>query len=57
MEKSKHIQKHKELHNALDELLADWIHHTGVLPSNQKVGDLMKWSFEQTQNPMEEEEK
>ena len=52
MTREEHIQRHKELHNSLDELVADWIsQNKGVLPSKNTVIELMKWSCEQTVNP------
>lgn len=54
MEKNEHIIRHKELHKALDELIADWITQTGRRPSEGKIIDLMTWSHEQTINPTEE---
>lgn len=53
MEKAEHIAIHKELHNCLDELIADFITHTGRLPSKTSVMELMAWSHEQTINPTE----
>jgi len=50
----KHKQRHIELHKALDELLADFISHTGKLPSELKLKELMNWSHEQTKNPTED---
>lgn len=47
-----HIQRHKELHNALDELLADWITHTEGRPSETTVLDFIKWSHQQTIDPV-----
>lgn len=48
----KHIQRHKELHRYLDELLADMIDNTEMLPSTTTVMQLMEWSHEQTKNPV-----
>ena len=53
MTKAEHIEKHKALHRSFDELMADFISHTDKLPSQTSIMDLMKWSFEQTQNPSE----
>ena len=55
MTKKEHIAKHKELHDALDELMADMIAHTKMLPSKTTVMELAKWSQEQTISPTEEE--
>lgn len=46
-----HAQRHKELHKSLDELLADFITHTGKLPSNVTVMEFLTWSHEQCTNP------
>ena len=49
MNEKEHIELHKELHKKLDELVADFIYHTGKIPSKMKIIDLMEWSYEQTQ--------
>jgi hypothetical protein len=47
-----HIQRHRELHSALDELLADWAIETEVSGiTNRTVLELMKWSHSQTVDP------
>jgi hypothetical protein len=46
-----HIKRHKELHEMLDELVADFISQTHNLPSSTSVMELMDWSFEQTKKP------
>jgi hypothetical protein len=46
-----HMQRHRELHEAFNELVADYISLTHALPSRSTIADLMKWSFEQTKNP------
>lgn len=56
MDREEHIQKHKDLHRSLDELLADFITHTGELPSKSSIFELVEWSFEQSINPTELEE-
>ena len=48
-----HKARHVELHQALDELVADFIRHTKRLPSRTPLSDLLSWSFEQTLNPTE----
>jgi hypothetical protein len=53
MTPEEHIQRHKDLHKSLDELVADCITHTKMLPSKMTAFDLMKWSCEQTRNPTE----
>jgi hypothetical protein len=54
MTKEKHIRVHKELHQKFDQLLADFIMHTGKTPSETTLMEFMKWSYEQTINPTEE---
>lgn len=56
MKKEAHIQRHQELHKAFDELLADFITHTGKLPSESTVMELMQWSHQQTTDPATKEE-
>lgn len=51
MNKEEHIAQHKILHRHLDELIADWIQHTGKFPSKSTVLELMTWSNEQTTKP------
>ncbi len=53
MTPEEHKTRHVELHTAFDELLADWISHTGCLPSQESVMVLMEWSHGQTQEPTE----
>jgi hypothetical protein len=57
MTKEEHRRRHVDLHEALDELMADWALHQPrdgtKLYSNTTITELMKWSFEQTQNPRE----
>ena len=48
-----HKEMHEELHNSLDELLADFITHTGKVPSKTTVLELLEWSHEQTFKPTE----
>ena len=48
-----HQARHKELHEHLDELLADFITHTKGMPSKNTILDLMRWSHEQTIAPSE----
>ncbi len=49
-----HAQRHKELHKAVDELVADHIRHTGGLPSTTTVLELLEWSYLQCKNPTPE---
>ena len=52
--KDEHRQRHIELHKSLDELIADFIEHTGKYPSGVTLMEFMKWSYEQTKNPTED---
>ena len=57
MDREEHIKRHKELHKALDELVADFISHNKVgdyLPSKVTVMRLIQWSCEQTYDPAED---
>ena len=45
-----HIERHKELHQSLDELLADFIRHNSGRISDT-VEELMTWSYQQTKEP------
>jgi hypothetical protein len=51
MTREEHIQRHRELHQSLDELLADFIRHTNKTPSGSTVMDLLKWSDSRVKNP------
>lgn len=44
-----HRQKHIQLHNQLDILVADFIANTKKLPSKTTIMELMEWSYKQTQ--------
>ncbi len=46
-----HKRRHVFLHRMLDELLADWITHTGGIPSKCEMPAFLKWANEQTENP------
>jgi len=48
-----HLWRHIELHRMLDELVADYIAHTGKTPSETTVIELMQWSTQQTMTPTE----
>lgn len=54
MSKEEHKKIHMKLHHSLDELVADIIQHTTMLPSKTTVMELMTWSAEQMANPTEE---
>lgn len=49
----KHRLRHEALHKNFDELIADFIGHTGKLPSKTTAMELMDWSHKQTINPTE----
>jgi hypothetical protein len=49
-----HKKRHQELHSAFDELLADFIYHTGKLPSGTTLMEFMDWSHQQTIDPTSE---
>ena len=53
MTPDEHRERHRELHKAFDELLADFLTHTEKLPSKTSVLELMTWSNEQTVEPTE----
>lgn len=53
--REEHIERHKQLHKSLDELLADYIDHTGNLPSQTNLMNFLHWSYQQTTNPTEKE--
>jgi len=55
MTRRRHIKHHIKLHLMLDELISDFIRHTGNLPSKSTVFDLLEWSYKQTVNPDEKE--
>lgn len=55
MTPEEHKARHVELHEALDELVANWMLHTKYLPSQDSVMTLMKWSHAQTEAPSEEQ--
>jgi len=56
MTREKHIKRHLELHGNLDELIADFITHTGNHPSKTTILALLEWSSKQTTNPSERKE-
>ena len=56
MTKEEHIEAHKGLHRNFDSLIADFIHHTGKLPSKTTLMELMEWSHQQTIDPTEVKE-
>lgn len=53
MNEKEHKERHKKLHQSLDELMADFIEQTGGLPSKTSLMDFIVWSSGQTKNPTE----
>jgi hypothetical protein len=53
MDKVQHKEKHKILHRALDELLADFILHNDIKGSftEMPIKELMFWSSKQYKEP------
>lgn len=51
MTEQEHRERHIFLHHCLDELLADMIAHTNLLPSRATILELMQWSKAQTMRP------
>ena len=54
MNYEEHKKRHLELHRNLDELVADMIQHSAMLPSQTTVFELMFWSNQQRGNPTTE---
>lgn len=46
-----HQERHKQLHQAFDELVADFIIHTNRFPEETTIIELIHWSHQQTQSP------
>jgi hypothetical protein len=64
MTPEEHKRRYQELHDALDQLMADWALHSrgsgctkcpsvGCLFSRHTITDLMEWSYRQTIEPAE----
>ena len=51
MTQQEHKDRHFELHQRLDELLADYIGSTGRLPSETTLMEFLEWSYRQTIEP------
>ncbi len=51
MTKEEVIERHKELHNSLDELIACFITETENLPSETTLMEFMEWSHSMTKDP------
>jgi hypothetical protein len=55
MTPEEHKKRHRELHDALDELVADFIRHTEKSLGSTTIVELLLWSHEQTKNPANKE--
>lgn len=57
MTRDEHIARHKQLHENLDELLADWMRNHPRSTPSEEFGEgfwkFVQWSKEQTENPTE----
>lgn len=52
--RAEHRARHQHLHDALDELVADYIRHTkDCRPSTSSILELMQWSVQQVRMPTE----
>ena len=51
VDKKTHIKRHKLLHSFFDELVADYVKHTGKFLVDTSIMDLMEWSSGQTKCP------
>jgi len=57
MSKEEHRERHIKLHEALDELFADFVLHNKDKRATQTpIVELISWSYKQTQNPTETNE-
>jgi len=54
MEHEEHKIRHQQLHNELDELVADMVMTTKMLPGSTTVLELMQWSYQQALDTTEE---
>lgn len=55
MTHEEHTQRHKLLHREPDELVADMLTHTGKLPTETSIFELLSWSNQQTIDATEKE--
>jgi len=53
MTNEEHRLRHAELHQSLDELIADFLAQTDALPNSTTLMELMNWSYGQTVRPTE----
>lgn len=56
MSDEEHRSRHEMLHKMLDELVADFIVHTGSYPSKTPILELMQWSAAQAKSPTPDKE-
>ena len=53
MTKTEHIERHVLLHRNFDELMTDFMLHTGRLPSKATLMELAAWAYQQAIEPDE----
>ncbi len=53
MNKKEHIKIHKQLHESLDKLLADFLIHNKKAGLTTSIRELIEWSHQQTIDPEE----
>ena len=53
MTEQEHHERHKELHRSLDELLADFITHSGLNGrfTSRPIMELLDWAHKQAKQP------
>ncbi len=51
MNREEVIERHKKLHQSLDELIACFITETNGLPSKTGLMEFLEWSHKMTENP------
>ena len=51
MTENQHRERHKKLHESLDELLADYLEHTGKMVGAIVFWEFLGWSHRQTLEP------
>lgn len=56
MTNKEHQEIHKDLHDKVDTLLADFIIHANKLPSKTTILEFIKWSYKQTVQPDHDED-
>jgi hypothetical protein len=53
MTKKEHIAQHIKWHEAINELIKDFVLHTNQSPRETSLLTLLEWSYCQTKNPLE----